>query len=108
MNCPRCVTEPLDERVRDGVMIDVCGSCRGIWLDRGELEKLTARARDEEAQYRRPRNYDEAPPSSDDPRRRHRKKSWMDIWLSEGFGGCSTWGAAADRAQSQLIGGVAA
>lgn len=41
MNCPRC-EGPLDERVRDGVTIDVCARCRGIWLDRGELEKLIA------------------------------------------------------------------
>jgi Zn-finger nucleic acid-binding protein len=53
MNCPRCYDPVLDERDRDGVVIDVCPQCRGIWLDRGELEKLIARAtRDfEEAQY---------------------------------------------------------
>ena len=43
MNCPRCETTTLDERDRDGVTIDVCRTCRGIWLDRGELEKLIAR-----------------------------------------------------------------
>jgi uncharacterized protein len=43
MRCPRCSGSDLDERVRDGVTIDVCMQCRGIWLDRGELEKLTAR-----------------------------------------------------------------
>jgi hypothetical protein len=61
-------------------MIDVCGACRGIWLDRGELEKLMSRARDEQAAYRRPRDYDDVPPSSDGPHRHHRKKSWMDIF----------------------------
>jgi uncharacterized protein len=44
MNCPRCETDTLDERDRDGVLIDLCRDCRGIWLDRGELEKLIARA----------------------------------------------------------------
>ena len=39
MNCPRCQS-PLNERERDGVVLDLCPSCRGIWLDRGELEKL--------------------------------------------------------------------
>jgi hypothetical protein len=43
MNCPRCETAKLEERERDGVQIDVCTGCRGIWLDRGELEKLVAR-----------------------------------------------------------------
>ena len=38
--CPRCEAPILQERVRDGVSIDVCRECRGIWLDRGELERL--------------------------------------------------------------------
>jgi uncharacterized protein len=44
MKCPRCETETLDERDRDGITVDACPSCRGLWLDRGELEKLIARA----------------------------------------------------------------
>ena len=40
--CPRDGSE-LVEVERDGVMIDACPTCRGIWLDRGELEKLIAR-----------------------------------------------------------------
>ncbi|MCE9637672.1 MAG: zf-TFIIB domain-containing protein [Planctomycetes bacterium] len=43
MNCLRCANQVLDERVREGVVIDICPSCRGVWLDRGELEKLLAR-----------------------------------------------------------------
>ena len=39
--CPRDGAE-LVEVERDGVMIDACPTCRGIWLDRGELEKLVA------------------------------------------------------------------
>lgn len=56
MNCPRCYDPVLDERDRDGVVIDVCPECKGIWLDRGELEKLIARAtRDlDEAHYAPP------------------------------------------------------
>lgn len=44
MNCPRCQGALLEERERDGVVVDVCRACRGVWLDRGELEKLVARA----------------------------------------------------------------
>lgn len=44
MFCPRCNTPSLEERERDGITIDVCPQCRGIWLDRGELECLVARA----------------------------------------------------------------
>ncbi len=42
MMCPRCTTTTLDELDRSGIQIDRCGACRGIWLDRGELEKLLA------------------------------------------------------------------
>jgi uncharacterized protein len=44
MQCPRCQNATLDEVDRSGVTMDRCTSCRGIWLDRGELEKLIARA----------------------------------------------------------------
>jgi uncharacterized protein len=44
MNCPRCQGSTLEERERDGITIDACRTCRGLWLDRGELEKLIARA----------------------------------------------------------------
>ncbi len=44
MNCPRCESSTLVEKDRDGITIDRCDRCRGIWLDRGELEKLIARA----------------------------------------------------------------
>lgn len=47
MNCPRCPESVLAEREREGVTVDACPACRGIWLDRGELERLVARARDE-------------------------------------------------------------
>jgi Zn-finger nucleic acid-binding protein len=32
----------MREMVREGVTIDTCTQCRGVWLDRGELEKLAA------------------------------------------------------------------
>lgn len=32
---------------RSGVQFDMCPACRGVWLDRGELEKLMASAADE-------------------------------------------------------------
>lgn len=44
MHCPRCENVVLDELDRDGITIDRCATCRGIWLDRGELEKLLALA----------------------------------------------------------------
>jgi uncharacterized protein len=40
MNCPTCTTTALLMTDRQGVEIDYCPQCRGVWLDRGELDKL--------------------------------------------------------------------
>ncbi len=43
MNCPMCgVQMKLAER--EGVEIDFCSQCRGVWLDKGELEIIIAAA----------------------------------------------------------------
>ncbi len=42
MTCPRCSTQLLMSD-RQGVEIDYCPSCRGVWLDRGELDKIIER-----------------------------------------------------------------
>jgi Zn-finger nucleic acid-binding protein len=43
MNCPKCnLTLLMTDR--QGVEIDYCPQCRGIWLDRGELEKIIDRS----------------------------------------------------------------
>ncbi|REJ85201.1 MAG: hypothetical protein DWQ44_03805 [Bacteroidetes bacterium] len=39
MNCPVCNVE-LRMSERSGIEIDYCPKCRGIWLDRGELDKI--------------------------------------------------------------------
>ena len=44
MRCPSCPETTLVMTDRQGVEIDYCPSCRGIWLDRGELDKLLERA----------------------------------------------------------------
>lgn len=43
MTCPHCAV-PLVMSERQGVEIDYCPQCRGIWLDRGELDKILERA----------------------------------------------------------------
>ncbi len=43
MICPSCNSE-LRISKKEGVEIDVCPSCRGVWLDRGELEKILERS----------------------------------------------------------------
>ena len=42
MKCPVCKDVTLLMSEKQGVEIDYCPECRGIWLDRGELEKLIA------------------------------------------------------------------
>jgi len=42
MLCPVCKTG-LSMSDRSGVEIDFCPSCRGVWLDRGELDKIIER-----------------------------------------------------------------
>lgn len=42
MNCPVCSVE-LKMADRQGVEIDYCPQCRGVWLDRGELDKIIER-----------------------------------------------------------------
>ncbi|MFN3266606.1 MAG: zf-TFIIB domain-containing protein [Deinococcales bacterium] len=42
---------PLMEMSKNGVIIDVCPECKGVWLDRGELEKLIQVAIEIEREY---------------------------------------------------------
>lgn len=92
MKCPRCDGAELDEREREGVTVDVCRACRGVWLDRGELEKILARAArydeddddDDDDRYDRDRRRgyggDAGPRRDTDEggRREPRKRSWLE------------------------------
>ena len=86
MRCPRCETKVLDEVVREGVTIDVCRECRGMWLDRGELERLIARERrDYDDDYEDYRRASESMPPRGQQHQQHqqypkykRRKSWVD------------------------------
>lgn len=40
MKCPSCQDSVLVMTERVGIEIDYCPACRGVWLDRGELDKL--------------------------------------------------------------------
>ena len=44
MRCPVCKDVDLVMSERSGVEIDYCPSCRGVWLDRGELDKILERS----------------------------------------------------------------
>lgn len=67
MKCPVCKDVTLLMSEKNGVEIDYCPECRGIWLDRGELDKIIDRARDardgyresERQEYRREERHDD-------------------------------------------------
>ncbi len=44
MKCPTCTDTTLAMAVRESIEVDYCPQCRGVWLDRGELDKLIERA----------------------------------------------------------------
>lgn len=44
MKCPVCLEPDLVMTDRQGVEIDYCPKCRGVWLDRGEIDKIVERS----------------------------------------------------------------
>lgn len=63
MKCPVCPDADLVMTDRQGIEIDYCAKCRGVWLDRGELDKIIERStedvrpagrRDDSDEHRRP------------------------------------------------------
>lgn len=41
----------MREVEKNGIMIDICPSCKGVWLDRGELDKLMADVKEVREEY---------------------------------------------------------
>ena len=82
MKCPTCPEVPLVMADRQGIEIDYCPQCRGVWLDRGELDKLIEKsASTQSRQAVRPDHYRE---SKDDYRKDHYHKK-RKSFLSEIF-----------------------
>ena len=53
MQCPTDGTT-LTMSERSGIEIDYCPQCRGVWLDRGELDKIIERAATEQSAWANP------------------------------------------------------
>lgn len=51
MKCPVCNDVRMREVEKNGVHIDVCPDCKGVWLDRGELDKLMTGLREVRQEY---------------------------------------------------------
>lgn len=54
MKCPNC-EETLIMTERQGVEIDYCPKCRGVWLDKGELDKIIEKSQGEMRQQNQDR-----------------------------------------------------
>jgi Zn-finger nucleic acid-binding protein len=69
MKCPVDNTE-LAMADRQGIEVDYCPKCRGVWLDRGELDKIIERSADDRPaapqQAERPRHRDDDDRHRDD------------------------------------------
>ncbi len=97
MLCPHCrVTLAMSTRAN--IEIDYCPTCRGVWLDRGELDKIIERALAEAPPLETPtpepqpiedrrRRADEDDDDDDDDDRRYkrRRKKRRKSWLEEIF-----------------------
>jgi hypothetical protein len=81
MKCP-IDGEALVMTDRSGVEIDYCPKCRGVWLDRGELDKIIERAAPAERPQPAPTRSDpdrrEHSSRSDDDRGREKRRDWDD------------------------------
>ena len=70
MKCPIDNTE-LVMSERQGIEIDYCPTCRGVWLDRGELDKIIERSAPQSAPAYQPAPAYRAPPPRHEPSRYH-------------------------------------
>ena len=75
MQCPKC-SVALVMSDRQGIEIDYCPQCRGVWLDRGELDKIIERSSayegrrdddDDDDDRRRSQPYPPPPPYGQQP-----------------------------------------
>ena len=82
MKCPTCADSTLVMSDRQGIEIDYCPQCRGVWLDRGELDKLIERAVSEPAETtpREPRGRYEERHYGEDYRRKRKRGFLGDIF----------------------------
>ena len=84
MKCPTCKEPNLLISERKGIEIDYCPECRGIWLDRGELDKLIEKSKEEAGPTDRERDRDHdrdyRPSQHSDHQHKHykRKKSFLE------------------------------
>lgn len=65
MKCPNC-NATLVMSDRQGIEIDYCPDCRGVWLDRGELDKIIERSNQEMQSFQKKKDRDDDYDDDDD------------------------------------------
>jgi uncharacterized protein len=90
MRCPSCGSR-LVEVERSEILIDACPDCRGVWLERGELDKILVRERQlaggadddffREVEGRRPSPSASRESHEDEPPRGRRKRGFLEDLL---------------------------
>jgi Zn-finger nucleic acid-binding protein len=74
MKCPTCKDINLVMTDRQGIEIDYCPECRGVWLDRGELDKIIERSNSHSQPQSDRERYPGRPQHHDVPDYRYKQK----------------------------------
>jgi uncharacterized protein len=80
MKCPVCREPDLMMTSREGIEIDYCPQCRGVWLDRGELDKIIERSAQAAPEPRRESSTGYRPDYSDHKYKHKRKNLLEDLF----------------------------
>ncbi len=83
MNCPLCLDTTLDVTFHSGIELDICPRCQGVWLDRGELQRLASDA----ARPARSRTADASPDAVTRPGEKAERREKMEAWETKGSSG---------------------
>ncbi|MEZ4523770.1 MAG: zf-TFIIB domain-containing protein [Thermomicrobiales bacterium] len=75
--CPKCSGDMVPVR-RSGVLIDRCSDCNGVYLDRGELEKIIAMEQQASDRWEDEPEYDDDEDRGRSRRRKSRKRSFFE------------------------------
>ena len=78
MKCPVCPDATLMMSERQGIEIDYCPTCRGVWLDRGELDKLIQLSVTQQPQTQTQTQTQTEPPRKHSDDDYHRQKQYKD------------------------------
>ncbi len=84
MKCPVCKEVVLTMSERSGVEIDFCPQCRGVWLDRGELDKIIEKV-NEGAKASAPSSTSHTPPPGEYSQQQYYKQKRRKSFLEEIF-----------------------